>query len=54
MDKAILDPMCGSGTFLAEAAMIACNIPANIVKSLLLKNGTTGTMSCLIILPLVY
>ena len=25
-----MDPMCGSGTFLAEAAMIACNIPANI------------------------
>lgn len=25
-----LDPMCGSGTLLAEAAMIACNIPANI------------------------
>lgn len=25
-----LDPMCGSGTMLAEAAMIACNIPANI------------------------
>lgn len=25
-----LDPMCGSGTFLAEAAMIACQIPANI------------------------
>ncbi len=25
-----LDPMCGSGTFLIEAAMIACNIPANI------------------------
>lgn len=25
-----LDPMCGSGTILAEAAMIACNIPANI------------------------
>ena len=25
-----LDPMCGSGTVLAEAAMIACNIPANI------------------------
>ena len=24
------DPMCGSGTFLIEAAMIACNIPANI------------------------
>ncbi|GIZ14079.1 THUMP domain-containing class I SAM-dependent RNA methyltransferase [Capnocytophaga catalasegens] len=25
-----LDPMCGSGTFLIEAAMIACNIPANL------------------------
>jgi putative N6-adenine-specific DNA methylase len=25
-----VDPMCGSGTILAEAAMIACNIPANI------------------------
>ena len=25
-----LDPMCGSGTFLIEAGMIACNIPANI------------------------
>jgi putative N6-adenine-specific DNA methylase len=37
-----------SGTFLA-AAMIACNIPANINrKEFALKNGTTGTMSCLI------
>ncbi|TAI48240.1 THUMP domain-containing class I SAM-dependent RNA methyltransferase [Flagellimonas allohymeniacidonis] len=25
-----LDPMCGSGTILIEAAMIACNVPANI------------------------
>jgi len=25
-----LDPMCGSGTFLTEGAMIACNIPANL------------------------
>lgn len=25
-----LDPMCGSGTLLVEAAMIACHIPANI------------------------
>jgi putative N6-adenine-specific DNA methylase len=25
-----LDPMCGSGTMLTEATMIACNIPANI------------------------
>jgi putative N6-adenine-specific DNA methylase len=43
-----------SGTFLA-AAMIACNIPANINrKEFALKNGTTGTMSCLIYIPLVY
>lgn len=27
-----LDPMCGSGTILAEAAMIACNIPPNLNK----------------------
>ena len=26
----LLDPMCGSGTLLIEAAMIACNIPANL------------------------
>jgi len=26
----LLDPMCGSGTMLIEAAMIACNIPANL------------------------
>jgi putative N6-adenine-specific DNA methylase len=25
-----IDPMCGSGTLLIEAGMIACNIPANI------------------------
>ncbi|NJY63723.1 class I SAM-dependent RNA methyltransferase [Salinimicrobium sp. CDJ15-81-2] len=25
-----MDPMCGSGTILIEAAMIACNIPPNI------------------------
>lgn len=28
--KDFMDPMCGSGTMLIEAAMIACNIPANI------------------------
>ena len=28
-----LDPMCGSGTFLIEAAMIACNVPANINRN---------------------
>lgn len=27
-----IDPMCGGGTLLAEAAMIACNIPANLNK----------------------
>ena len=26
------DPMCGSGTILIEAAMIAYNIPANIFR----------------------
>jgi len=29
-DSDFLDPMCGSGTLLIEAAMIACNIPANL------------------------
>ena len=27
---AFMDPMCGSGTILTEAAMIACNIPPNL------------------------
>jgi putative N6-adenine-specific DNA methylase len=37
-----LDPMC-SGTFLAEAAMIACNIPQNINrKDLHSKNARLG------------
>lgn len=30
--SSFLDPMCGSGTLLIEAAMIACNIPANIQR----------------------
>ena len=29
-DENFLDPMCGSGTILIEACMIACKIPANI------------------------
>lgn len=29
----LMDPMCGSGTILIEAAMIACNIPANINRT---------------------
>ena len=28
-----LDPMCGSGTILIEAAMIACNIPPNLMRN---------------------
>lgn len=28
-----LDPMCGSGTILIEAAMIACNIPPNLNRT---------------------
>lgn len=27
-----IDPMCGSGTILVEAAMIACNIPPNLMR----------------------
>lgn len=27
-----MDPMCGSGTILCEAAMIACNIPPNLLR----------------------
>ena len=29
----LLDPMCGSGTILIEAAMIACNIPPNLLRN---------------------
>lgn len=29
-EENFIDPMCGSGTLLIEAAMVACNIPANI------------------------
>ena len=29
-----LDPLCGSGTILIEAALFACNIPANINRNL--------------------
>lgn len=28
-----MDPMCGSGTILIEAAMIACNIPPNLMRT---------------------
>jgi putative N6-adenine-specific DNA methylase len=28
-----IDPMCGSGTFLIEAAMMACKIPANLNRN---------------------
>ena len=40
-----MDPMCGSGTKLAEAAMIACNIPPNLMrKELPLKGGKIGML----------
>jgi 23S rRNA G2445 N2-methylase RlmL len=48
-----LDPMCGSGTFLAEAAMIACNIPANINK-VCIRKMAIGTMICSTISLIVY
>ena len=31
-EKTFLDPMCGSGTLLTEAAMISCNIPAGYYR----------------------
>jgi putative N6-adenine-specific DNA methylase len=31
-DRDLIDPMCGSGTFLIEAALIACNLPAGICR----------------------
>ena len=31
--KDFLDPMCGSGTLLIEAAMMACKIPANLHRN---------------------
>jgi len=31
-ETTFLDPMCGSGTLLTEAAMIACNIPAGFYR----------------------
>ena len=33
MDTPILDPMCGSGTFLIEAALMASNTPPNILRN---------------------
>jgi hypothetical protein len=53
-DKVISWIQCGSGT-LAEAAMIACNIPANINrKEFAFENGTIGTMICSTISLIVY
>ena len=37
----LLDPMCGTGTILIEAAMIARNIAPNLLF-LRLKNGKIG------------
>lgn len=42
-----VDPMCGSGTLLIEAAMIALILRrACIVRSLLSRNGSTLTRNC--------
>jgi putative N6-adenine-specific DNA methylase len=42
-----LDPMCGSGTLLIEAAMIALDLPAQIFrKNLLFKTGKIMTKIC--------
>ena len=39
-----LDPMCGSGTILIEAAMIASNIPPNAIRSVSAKPLSTGCL----------
>lgn len=31
--KTFFDPMCGSGTFLIEAAMLACHLPAGVLRT---------------------
>jgi 23S rRNA G2445 N2-methylase RlmL len=54
-DKVISWIQCGSGTFLAEAAMIAVIFRQTlIVKNLHSKNGTIGTMICSTISLIVY
>ncbi|NCB92602.1 MAG: class I SAM-dependent RNA methyltransferase [Clostridia bacterium] len=39
-DRILVDPFCGSGTFLIEAAMIACNIAPGINRSFLGEEWT--------------
>ena len=49
-ESAFLDPMCGSGTILIEAAMIALGIPPGIHrKHLLLRSGTILMVTFLVI-----
>ena len=44
----LLDPMCGTGTFLIEAAMIARNIAPNLNRlAFAFEKWKTGTMNCL-------
>jgi putative N6-adenine-specific DNA methylase len=37
-DRILVDPFCGSGTFLIEAAMIACNIAPGLNRSFLAED----------------
>lgn len=37
-DRILVDPFCGSGTFLTEAAMMACNIAPGINRSFLAED----------------
>ncbi len=51
-EHSLLDPMCGSGTFVIEAAMIAANIPPGLDRSYFgflnwLKHDAAAWQSCL-------
>ena len=39
-DRILVDPFCGSGTFLIEAAMMACNIAPGMNRSFLAEDWT--------------
>ena len=46
-DTDFIDPMCGSGTLLIEAALIARNMaPASSERNMPSRNGPTSTQSC--------
>ena len=45
IDKPLMDPMCGSGTFIIEAAYKALNIPSGAIRAGILKPDTNQPTS---------